>query len=577
MTDLHVVDEESPLRVEYLDRLGDPFTSAYRPQEGLSTQVLNEMIRQLRNTVSPVTQRQIELAMTTGDNSDNTQLNETRWFIDVLDGGKQVDPNSGVEGTCEPPDGKLYDGVRGNDEYYEPDRSPGSESGNDNEDGPGYSPNQAENEREAQRSNAVRDFPNLFEDMNKPFQTLGLGVPWYGIFGNHDGLVQGNEPRNQALEQIATGCVKVKGLTSEDETRLRELAQGGLTPQENMTADTILLEAIENTTANPSPELSTIVPRDDRRKPLRKSEYIQEHFRTTGTPVGHSFKAQNLATGQGYYSFKPKPGLRFVVLDSVAENGGSDGNIDDTQFRWIHRELEAAEANRELVMVFAHHSLETMSMPPVSPFPPGDQGGDPSPDVHYGEAPFGERVPTPCALSDPAAEPTPDETLHCLFLRHPSVISFVVGHEHDNRIRPVERREVAGRVAGGFWQIVTASHIDWPQQSRVLDLVDNHDGNLSIIGTIVDHAASPEPGGAPAPKDGDGQAREAPGVWRYLWRREMKVSLRRAVLVLAALVAVLVVQPRDRGWSMSCEWTRIFTAERWSRSWRRRSCRSVNY
>lgn len=506
MTDLHIVDEESPLRVEYLDRLGDPFTSAYRPQEGLSPHVLNEMARQLRNTVSPVTQRQLELVMTTGDNSDNTQLNETRWFIDVLDGAKKVDPNSGVEGTCEPPDGKLYDGVRGGDEYYEPDRSPGANAGNDNEDGPGYSPNQAENEREAQRSNAVRDFPNLFEDMNKPFRAVGLDLPWYGIFGNHDGLVQGNQPRNQALEQIATGCVKVTGLSSDNESRLRDLAEGGLTPDERMTADTILLEAVEGTARNPSPDLSAIVPQDSKRKPLKKREFIEEHFNTNGAPVGHGFTPKNVTTGQGYYSFKPKPGLRFIVLDSVAENGGSDGNIDDTQFRWIHDELRRAEENRELVMLFAHHSLETMNMAPVSPFPPGDQGGDPSPAVHFGEAPFGERAPTPCTLSEPAVDPTPDETLRCLFLRHPGVVGFIVGHEHDNRVRPGERREGAGRAAGGFWQIVTASHIDWPQQSRVIDLVDNLDGNLSIFGTIVDHNAPPNPGGAPAEKDGKGQA-----------------------------------------------------------------------
>ena len=87
LTDMHVVDEESPLRVEFLDRVGPPFTSAYRPQEGISAQVLNEMVRQMRNTVSPVTHDPVELVMTTGDNSDNTQLNETRWFIDLLDGG----------------------------------------------------------------------------------------------------------------------------------------------------------------------------------------------------------------------------------------------------------------------------------------------------------------------------------------------------------------------------------------------------------------------------------------------------------------------------------------------------------
>lgn len=167
-TDMHVVDEESPLRVEFLDRFGPPFTSAYRPHEGVTPQVLNEMVQQIRNTTSPATRRRLELVMTTGDNTDNTQRNETRWMIDVMDGGRQVDPNSGIEGTCgTTPDGRLYDGVRGGNEYYEPDSS--TTPGADNEDGPGYSPDQAENQREAQRSNAVRDFPGLFESMNRPF------------------------------------------------------------------------------------------------------------------------------------------------------------------------------------------------------------------------------------------------------------------------------------------------------------------------------------------------------------------------------------------------------------------------
>jgi hypothetical protein len=35
----------------------------------------------------------------------------------------------------------------------------------------------------------------------------------------------------------------------------------------------------------------------------------------------------------------------------------------------------------------------------------------------------------------------------------------------------------------------TASHVDFPQQARIVELADNHDGTLSIFGTIVDSAA----------------------------------------------------------------------------------------
>ncbi len=42
---------------------------------------------------------------------------------------------------------------------------------------------------------------------------------------------------------------------------------------------------------------------------------------------------------------------------------------------------------------------------------------------------------------------------------------------------------------GGFWEITTASHIDWPQQVRAIEIADNGDGTLSIFGTMVDSAA----------------------------------------------------------------------------------------
>ncbi|HEX8743693.1 MAG TPA: hypothetical protein VF712_11210 [Thermoleophilaceae bacterium] len=555
-TDNHIVDEESPLRVEYLDDFDRPFTSAYRPQEGLMAQVAEEMVDQVRNTVSPVTHERLDLAMQTGDNTDNTQCNETRWMIDIFDGGHTIDPNSGLEdGAPAPgvadqcdtqvagqdpnpafppatpagplcdgpipddPRGDLYDGVRGDKQYYEPDASsppPTDPSGGNpgSEDGRGYSPYEQENLAEEGRHSSVRDFPDLFERMNEPFRSLGLGLPWYSVFGNHDALIQGNQPRRPELEAIAVGCAKVRGPSPATRTLIEQAQAGGVDGDE---AATILQEAI----GDPDGE-TAIVPPDPRRRPLRKSEYIAEHFATTGAPVGHGYSPANVASGMGNYSFDPlpnepdappaRPGLRFVVLDTIAENGGDGGNVDDQQFQWLHQELLAAEARQELVMVFAHHSLRTMNQPPVSPFLIGDQGGNNSTAVHYGLGP-GE-TETECEAeggppADPATPPLPTETLRCLMLRHPSVIAFVNGHEHENRIDPFPRHgEDRNQVEGGFWEINTASHIDWPQQSRVLDLVDNRDGSLSIFATMLDHSGPPNPGGAP-PSDGRGEAADA--------------------------------------------------------------------
>jgi metallophosphoesterase (TIGR03767 family) len=502
LTDAHIIDEESPLRVEFIDPLIPALESAHRPQEGLSPHVLNEMVRQVRDSRSPVSDRAVQLVMTTGDNSDNGQRNEVRWFIDLLDGGKQINPNSGVPGTCGTiADGHLYDGVRGAP-YYEPDHS--SAPGHGSVDGAGYAPTEAENLAEVGRRVAMRDFPGLYEQMNKPFRATGLGVPWYGIFGNHDGLVLGTVPRNEGLEALATGCVKITQLSAATLRAIQPLLVQGLTAEEHEQAVQMISADLLASAADPAlaPWAYNVVPKDPNRVPLRKVQYIGEHWNTGGLPVGHGFTAENLRTGQGNYAFAPRPGLRFIVLDSINERGLSDGNIDDTQFRWLHQQLRAAGAREELVMVFAHHSLRTMNQRPVTIFKLGDGGGNTSPLVHFGLGP--RDTTSPCTITDPDAAPVLGETLRCLFLRHRSVIAFITGHEHRNRVTPYARS--AGDVPdGGFWEITTASHIDWPQQSRLIDLLDNGDGTLSIFGTMLDHTSllqATVPGGETITGDG---------------------------------------------------------------------------
>ena len=63
-------------------------------------------------------------------------------------------------------------------------------------------------------------------------------------------------------------------------------------------------------------------------------------------------------------------------------------------------------------------------------------------------------------------------------------MAWINGHTHKNTgARPHPRPS-----GGGLWEINTASHIDWPQQSRLIEIADNQDGTLSIFTTMVDHA-----------------------------------------------------------------------------------------
>ena len=441
--DTQMVDEESPGRVELVDFIGgDPFSASYRPQEGLMAQVLDQQVRAVRRLGrGPATGARISLVMTGGDNVDNAQLNETRWFIDVLDGGRQVNPNSGRRGTCGLKRPPLYTGMRGGGRFYEP---------NGRGDGPGYAPSPAANRRAAGRSVATRDYRGLFEQMNRPFRPLGLGrLRWYSVFGNHDGLVQGNFAQNELFDDVVVSCRKVTRYSPEVLARIRPLLEGGVTTAERDEIIRMTFGDFLDTWGFPREHkgLYRTVPRDPARRFLRKRAWIREHFKTRGRPRGHGFSETSVRTGEAHYTFRPAGRIRFVVLDTVADNSSS-GNIDDAQLRWLDTQLTAAEARRELVLVFGHHSLRTLNATGTG--------------VHNGAA------------------------VEALLRRHPGVIAYVAGHEHRNRIEP----------HGRFWEIVTASHLEWPQQSRVLEVAELRDGTVAIYATAIDHAAPPRPSGA---------------------------------------------------------------------------------
>jgi hypothetical protein len=73
------------------------------------------------------------------------------------------------------------------------------------------------------------------------------------------------------------------------------------------------------------------------------------------------------------------------------------------------------------------------------------------------------------------------------------VLAYVPGHTHENRITPFSDGDAE------FWELNTSAVADWPQQNRLIEIMDNGDGTLSIITVVTDHGSKigiPRPGSA---------------------------------------------------------------------------------
>jgi metallophosphoesterase (TIGR03767 family) len=230
-------------------------------------------------------------------------------------------------------------------------------------------------------------------------------------------------------------------------------------------------------------QLPRTVTADPNRRQLATAEIVAEHFTLVPGavgPVGHGFTQENRTKGTGYYTFDHGKLLRFVVLDTVNHNGDDEGCLSAAQLAWLRKVL--ARSRKRLVIIASHHTSWTMDSRVTGSIDPGRrvQGSE----------------------------------LVKVLVNHPNVIAWVNGHTHSNSIlahplkKKAKKKGGKTRVVGGFWEINTASHIDWPQQARLIEVADNRDNTLSIFTTMLDHAAPTSYAGLGSPLELAAVARE---------------------------------------------------------------------
>jgi len=411
MSDIHIADKESPAQANYQGiaaGFGSGRSSAYSPIILSTPHVLDAAIQTI-NALHKMTP--FDFGVSLGDDCNNTQYNEVRWFLNIFD-GKVIYPSSGAH--------------VGQDTI----------------------------------------------DYQKPFYAAGLNpaIHWYQVIGNHDQYWMGSQFECEKSRNAHIGSAMLNIALDPTKPDLESVgaymgAVDGTTPYGNIigaglvadfpTAPTVIADATRHSMSTPA---STT------------HDWMAEFFKTSTLPIGHGFTEANLASGMACYSVVPKSDIpiKFIMLDDTVKGPDQPeyavGALDNERYQWLVDELNAGQANNQLMVICAHVPLiPQYSLTDTTPYPiwPGSE------------------------ISDESVM----NTLH----HYPNLILWMSGHRHLNVVTP--QPDPGGDPTLSFWEVETSSLRDFPQQFRTIDIRRNSDNTVSIIITNVDPAVQ---AGSPA-------------------------------------------------------------------------------
>ncbi len=151
-------------------------------------------------------------------------------------------------------------------------------------------------------------------------------------------------------------------------------------------------------------------------------------------------------------------------MDTNHPHGHYEGSVGESQLAWLDDRISETT---KWVVIATHHGLESLTNTT-----PSDTLQNNAEGMSTEERLLADRVAA---------------VLH----RHNRVLAWLSGHRHYHRI--VHQPHPEGRTAG-FWEITTASIIDWPSQGRAIEIVQRSDGSVVIICTPIDHEGDLVPG-----------------------------------------------------------------------------------